>query len=164
MSPAYRHTYMYVLCRGSGYSQSILYIMVPSITLLHQLPLEEPGELAPNKPAALLYNFIYMFFNTTQNQPSLSFLLSLMTSKCRASTGSEAILCWRNKYEIQSLRPRKPRHPWSCRSVHGSPGPKKCASSRSRPLELLSLTCFHFPSFFCLPCNIPMGFVYCFSI
>lgn len=36
-------------------------VMVSSITLLHQLPSEEPVELVPNKPAALLYNFIYIY-------------------------------------------------------------------------------------------------------
>lgn len=62
MSPAYicMYIYIYMLRRRSGYCQSILCVMVSSITLLQQLPLEEPGELVPNKPAALLYNFIYI--------------------------------------------------------------------------------------------------------
>lgn len=128
--------------------------MVSIITLLHQLPLEEPGELVPNKPAALLYIFyihIYIYICFLTPHKVIHHWASCSSSwpaSARASSGSEATLCWRNKYEIQSLRPRRPRHPWSCWSARGSPGPKKCAGSRSRPLELLSLTCFRSPSFF----------------
>lgn len=64
MSPAYIYVYVYIYI----YAVQRIWIFSKhrvcngfNITLLHQLPLEELGELVPNKPAALLYNFIYLY-------------------------------------------------------------------------------------------------------